>query len=232
MVHGVAAIIQRHLLEVDEPCLGQSRDFIAGSPVTPTIRVLKFSMYERMISGRVAYAGSTETKKAFMSVPSAPISSSQPDSSTSVVGQISGQWVKPKNTAAGLPARARSVIGLPGVIDELERRAHFHAGHEGTLGPAEPGLVSKHTGEDQEEGGKRRPTHSSYGSGRAQLELPLMEWFMVLECSMVPCFILLPGLISSTLNSMSMVPAFSNRSVALRFSPAFSCPPNFMNITW
>ncbi len=37
-----------------------------------------------------------------------------------VVGQASGQWVKPKNTKAGAPAKSLSRAPLAGVIGHLE----------------------------------------------------------------------------------------------------------------
>ena len=48
-----------------------------------------------------------------MSLPSSPICFSQPSISNSVVGQISGQLVKPKNSAVGWPRKAASVISAP-----------------------------------------------------------------------------------------------------------------------
>ena len=58
-----------------------------------------------------------------MFLPSSPSFFSQPSSSKSVVGQTSGQCVKPKNTAAGLAAEGRFGDLAALLVDQREGRA-------------------------------------------------------------------------------------------------------------
>src|SRR5215469_9235505 len=111
MVHGIAAAVDRHLLEIGAVFLGHRRDRgqLAGeaSDVWVEARqvVLEHALGVAFRVDRDEYGAGA--------VGVGPSAWRTCDMSYSVVGHTSGQLVKPKKTSDGLPSESRSVTVRP-----------------------------------------------------------------------------------------------------------------------
>ena len=84
----------------------------SGVPVHPFMAGWKYETYSA-IAATSSRSGSTVMKTAFSASASEPSASSHSEISDSVVGQTSGQWVKPKKTRLGRPASLSGPTVLP-----------------------------------------------------------------------------------------------------------------------